>query len=46
MVTSLVAVVTYRIGEIIKNALSVFERGENLLQNSIPHFVFDVYRFL
>jgi len=32
-VTSRVAVVTPRTGKIIKNGLSVFENGENVLQN-------------
>jgi len=36
-VTSLVAVLAPRTGKIIKN---VVERGENLLQNGILHFVF------
>jgi len=39
-VTLLVAVVVPCTGKIIKNGLRVFERGENLLQNSILHFVF------
>jgi len=39
-VMSLVAVVATRAGKIIKNGLGVFERGENLLQNGILHFVF------
>jgi len=38
-VTSLVAVVAPRLGEIIKN-VHIFERGEKLLQNSMFHFVF------
>jgi len=38
-VTSLVAVVAPRRGNII-NGLYIFERGENLLQNGIFHFVF------
>jgi len=29
-----------RTGKIIKNGFNVFERGENLLQNSVFHFVF------
>jgi len=33
--TSIAAVVAPRKGKIIKNGLSVFERGENLLQNGI-----------
>jgi len=33
MVMSLVVVVAPRTGKIIKNDLSVFEKGENLLQN-------------
>jgi len=33
------AAVASRTGEIIKNGLRVFERGENLLQNGIPFFV-------
>jgi len=33
--TSLVAVVVPRTGKIMKNGLSVFERGENFLQNGI-----------
>jgi len=38
---SLVAVLAPRAGKIIKNVLSVFERGESLLQNGILlHFVF------
>jgi len=37
---SLAAAVAPRTGEIIKNGLSVFERGENLLQNGILHFAF------
>jgi len=39
-VTSLVAVVVPRTGKTIKNCLCLFERGENLLQNGIFHFVF------
>jgi len=39
-VTSLVAVVPPRIGKIIKDGPSVFEREENLLQNGVLHFVF------
>jgi len=39
-VTSLVAVVPPRIGKIIKDSPSVFEREENLLQNGVLHFVF------
>jgi len=38
-VKSLVAVVATRRGKIIKNGLHIFERGENLLQNGIFHFV-------
>jgi len=38
--TSLAAVVKPRTGKIIKNGLRAFERGENLLQNSILHFAF------
>jgi len=34
------ALVAPRTGEIIKNNLSVFERGENLLQKGVLHFVF------
>jgi len=37
---SLVAVAALRTGKIIKNGLSVFEKGEDLLRNSILHFVF------
>jgi len=37
---SLTLDVAPRKGEIIKNGLSVFKRGENLLQNGILHFVF------
>jgi len=37
--TSLVAAVVSRTGKIIKIGLSVFERGENLLQNGMV-FVF------
>jgi len=37
-VTSLLAVLASRTGEIIKNGFSV--RGENLLQNGILHFEF------
>jgi len=33
--SSLVEVVAPRTGKIIKNGLSVFDRGENLLQNGI-----------
>jgi len=36
----LAATVTPRTEKIIKNGLRVFERGENLLQNGILHFVF------
>jgi len=36
-VMSLVAAVVPRTGQIIKNGLSVFERGENLLQNVVLH---------
>jgi len=39
-VISLVTVVAPRAGKIIKNGFGVFERGENLLQNCILHFVF------
>jgi len=39
MPTSLVAAVAPRTGKIIKNGLRVFERGENLLQIGILHFV-------
>jgi len=38
--TSLAAAVVPRAGKINKNSLSVFERGENLLQRGILHFVF------
>jgi len=38
--TSLLAVVVPRAGKIIKNGLSVFGRGEILLQHGILHFVF------
>jgi len=38
--TSLVADVVLITGKIIKNGLGVFERGENLLQNGLLHFVF------
>jgi len=38
--TSLVVVVAPRIDKFINNGLSVFERGEDLLQNGILHFVF------
>jgi len=38
--TSLVAVMAPRTGKTTKNVVKVFERGENLLQNSILHFVF------
>jgi len=38
-VTSLVAVVTLRTGKIVKNGFRGFERGEDLLQNDILHFV-------
>jgi len=41
-VTLLVAAVTPCTGKIIKNGLHVFERGENLLQNGILHFVFTI----
>jgi len=37
--TSLVEAVAPRTGKIITNGLRVFERGENLLQNNILHFV-------
>jgi len=37
---SLVTAVALRTGKIIKNDLGVFERGENVLQNGILHFVF------
>jgi len=40
MPMSLAASVAPRTGQIIKNNLHVFERGENLLQNDILHFVF------
>jgi len=36
-VMSLVAAVVPRTSQIIKNGLSVFERGENLLQNVVLH---------
>jgi len=39
-VTSLVGVVAPRTGKIIKKGLCVFERGENLIQNGMFHFVF------
>jgi len=39
VMTSLVEV-TSRIGRIMKNGLHIFERGKNLLQNGILHFVF------
>jgi len=35
-----VAVAASRTGKIFKNGLRVFERGENLLQNGVLHFVF------
>jgi len=38
-VMSLVAVVAPHTGKIIKNSLSIFERGENLLQNGILYFL-------
>jgi len=38
--TSLVLAVAPCTGKIIKNGLSVFERGETFLQNGILHFVF------
>jgi len=38
--STLLVAVAPRIGKIIKNALSVCERGEDLLQNGILHFVF------
>jgi len=38
--TSLAAAVVLRKGQIIKNVLGVFKRGENLLQNGILHFIF------
>jgi len=38
-VTSLAAVVASPTGKIIENGLDVFERGENLLQNGVLHFV-------
>jgi len=38
--TSLATAVAPHTGKIIKNDLSVFERGQNLLQNDILHFVF------
>jgi len=38
--TSLAAAVAPRAGKIIENGLHVFERGENLLQNGVLHFVF------
>jgi len=38
--TSLVVAVAPRTVKIIKNGLRVFERGEHLLQNGIPRFVF------
>jgi len=44
--TSLVAVVAPRTGKINKNRRSVFERGENLLQNSILHFAFKLTLFV
>jgi len=37
---SLAAAVAPCKGKILKNGFQVFERGENLLQNGIPHFVF------
>jgi len=37
-VTSLAAAATPCTGKISKNGLSIFERGENLLQNGILHF--------
>jgi len=40
MVASLVAVVAHCTGKIIKNSLSVFENGENFLQNDVIHFLF------
>jgi len=39
-VTSLVAVVAPRTDKIIISGLGVFEKGENLQQNGILHFVF------
>jgi len=36
----LAAAVERRTEKIIKNGQNVFERGENLLQNGILHFVF------
>jgi len=37
--TSLAAAVAPRTGKIIKNGHRVFEKGENLLQNGILHFI-------
>jgi len=39
-VTSNVVVVAPGTGQIVKNGLHVFDRGENLLQNGMLHFVF------
>jgi len=38
--TSLAVAVAPRTGIIIKNDLHVFERGQDLLQNGILHFVY------
>jgi len=38
--TPLAAAVVPRKGKIIKNDFSVFERGENFIQNGILHFLF------
>jgi len=40
--TSFAEPIAPRSGKIIKNGLRVFERGENLLQNGILHFVFNL----
>jgi len=44
--TSLAAAVAPRTDKIIKNDIRVFEIGENLLQNGIPHFVFKLSQSL
>jgi len=44
-VTLIVAAVAPRTSKIIlKNGLSVFEKGENLLHNGILHFVFSYFK--
>jgi len=40
VVMSLGTALAPRTGKIIKNGLSVLERGENLLRNGLLHFVF------